>query len=327
MKKQSIEKSQFNNDIARILETYNVRKAILGQHPIARRTITFNFDNNITYPLEFHTEHENIHHTSTSNGNIDLSDIDYDFQNPFRTFHHESRSADATLLQSQAVFEENENAQATNQTLIDVGAQNEDQKKNCQKKQKPRDHNNNKNNNNGKAAKEVKQVSQTNVELEGLSMVIGEHSKTNGDELNVNNLLLSVTSIPKLQENSPIHNQKEQSMNIVGKQVNNKTVSTPSVIANEKTIFISEPILTNSRLETVDSKSLHATSVSAIDKSSHELINSSSLKLISNQPSQYRNNFGGSTNLSSNENSEYSSDERDQISTGPQQTSTPNNSW
>lgn len=89
LKKQRLEKTQFNEDIAKILQSYNIRKAILGQHTPVRRTLTFNFDKNIAHSFP----NADLFAINKSNENDILnsghSGVDDKFENPFRAYGKE----------------------------------------------------------------------------------------------------------------------------------------------------------------------------------------------------------------------------------------------
>lgn len=99
MKRQNLEKSQFNEDVVKILQNYNMRKAMLGQHTPCKRRLSFNIERNVTYPLT-HESYHPIEPIRTDRTAIDNSDNDEHFENPFRTFNSSSILKSSTPLKA-----------------------------------------------------------------------------------------------------------------------------------------------------------------------------------------------------------------------------------
>lgn len=100
LKRQHLEKSHFNEDVAKILQNYNMRKVMLNQHTPRKRQLSFNIERNVTYPLT-HESYQPVEPKEQSTI-VDYSDID-EFQNPFRNFNSSSILKTSTPIKNRMV--------------------------------------------------------------------------------------------------------------------------------------------------------------------------------------------------------------------------------
>lgn len=275
-------------------------------------------------------EHTTDANVATSNGNIDFSDVEYDFENPFQTFNQgigmqsTPTSKDQTLIKGTGSIEKPNVSLNPAPLRSDVGARSQHEIGESKTEENRRDQNNN----NKKVIQEVTQINGKSPDLELKLLEIVENSdKRLENNFKVKEDLIIASSTFHLNEESLIRVQDKRNEEIQHETDGKLKIAAESILAEKP--FIVEPNLNNqidhNRSEAIDTNQNQTMTLLDIEKITQQFNGLSKSAPI--QPSEKQNGFKKPTISSSNDDTEYSSDEPDQISTGPRKSSSPNDSW
>lgn len=333
LKKQRLEKTQFNEDIAKILQSYNIRKAILGQHTPVRRTLTFNFDKNIAHPFQ----NADLIANNKSNENDILnsghSGVDDTFENPFRAYGKgiEPKTLNNTInLGEITKLSEISSIDAHKEPMNDVQLDNEKMARHSETIIPAiliTDQNNNskKNTNDLLPPIDIKEVSKpTNNKRSEQEMQLKSLKENSIRSLNLSIPNIGLTSTTIISEKTNEFSDESSEEKYGGNEIQKLTSKRNDLIADLNTNGESKSVDVVTEQENI----FHLNSpIDGLHSERNDLI--SKLNRSHSSISNWKENLGKSMCITT---SSSSSDQQDsqsdgQISTGPPKSPSPNDSW